>query len=61
MLDAHVLQVAAAIEPRGLPAADWFVLANLIRDGVDQLPPGPIPYQSTLACLGLGGKAGFSG
>ena len=32
MLDAHVLQAAAAIEPRGLIAADWYVLANPIRE-----------------------------
>ena len=32
MPDAHVLQAAAAIEPRGLLAAGWFVLANLIRE-----------------------------
>ena len=32
MLDAHVLQAAAAIELHGLLAADWFVLANLIRE-----------------------------
>ena len=32
MLDAHVLQAAAAIEPHGLLAADWFALANLIRE-----------------------------
>ena len=32
MLDAHVLQAAAAIEPYGPLAADWFALSYLIRE-----------------------------
>ena len=32
MLDAHVLQAAAAVEPNGLLAADWCGLACLIRE-----------------------------
>ena len=32
MPDAHVLQAAAAIEPHGPLAADWFAFTYLIRE-----------------------------